>query len=324
MQRGGSLRLTNPTSRSDRLQQRLPITQHFGQNRPLRPSRKTRREEGPAGSLQEEGTPHLTPEDTQDPEADDTLDGSFLGSGEELDLLGEILDSLSTSAARTGGLRYSQSLDNCHLGALASCSSLPDIPASPGWSPENQDPPEMPPMSLPAQLPCLPPAPAQDTASQPPPKANPETTSSSESPRPTQESHSCGVLGPPLAEPQSLILHLSPSQKGADEPRPQERPHSPIDTELLQLPSHLETPQLGVPIELSVADSWTPPPLDSSLQENPKTPLISGALPADQGDPKASEEQRTPRFQIVAASGSREAGPSSRPRVAELKKCFEC
>ncbi|XP_049644259.1 DENN domain-containing protein 1C [Suncus etruscus] len=124
MQRGGSLRLANPTSRSDRLQQRLPITQHFGQNRPLRPSRKTRGEEGPAGSLEEEGTPHLTPEDTQDPEADDTLDGSFLGSGEELDLLSEILDSLSTSATKTGGLRYSQSLDDCHLGALASCSSL--------------------------------------------------------------------------------------------------------------------------------------------------------------------------------------------------------
>lgn len=182
----------------------------------------------------------------------------------------------------------------------------------------------MPSLSLPAQLPCLPPAPAQDTASHPPPKASPETTSSSTSPRPTKESHSCGVLGPPLAEPLSLTLHLSPSQKATEEPRLQERPCSPLNAELVQLPNHLGTPQLGVPIELSVADSWTPPPLDSSSPENPKTRLISGALPADQGDPKASEEQRTPRFQIVAASGSREAEPSSRPRVAELKKCFEC
>lgn len=179
-------------------------------------------------------------------------------------------------------------------------------------------------LSLPAQLPCLPPTPAQDTASHPPPKASPETTSSSTSPRPIQESHSCGVLGPPIAEPQPLILHLSPSQKAADEPRLQDRPHSPVDAELVQFPNHLGTPQLGVPIELSVADSWTPPPLDSSSPENPETQLISGALPADQDDPKASEEQKTPRFQIVAASGSREAGPSSRPRVAELKKCFEC
>ena len=53
LQRGGSLRTPSLTSRSDRLQQRLPISQHFGQNRPLRPSRRLKTEEGPSEPLRE-------------------------------------------------------------------------------------------------------------------------------------------------------------------------------------------------------------------------------------------------------------------------------
>lgn len=68
--------------------------------------------------------PPLSPEDAQDPWAEDALDSSFLESGEELDLLTEILDSLSTGAMRTGSLRPSQSLDCCHRGDLDSCLSL--------------------------------------------------------------------------------------------------------------------------------------------------------------------------------------------------------
>ncbi|EPY86298.1 hypothetical protein CB1_000320028 [Camelus ferus] len=123
LQRGGSLRAPSLTSRSDRLQQRLPITQHFGQNRPLRPSRRLQLEEKPPESLRE-GTPTLIPKDAPDPWAEEALDGSFLGSGEELDLLSEILDSLSTRATRTSSLRPSQSLDCCHRGGLDSCFSL--------------------------------------------------------------------------------------------------------------------------------------------------------------------------------------------------------
>uniref|UniRef100_A0A452F1E9 DENN domain containing 1C n=1 Tax=Capra hircus TaxID=9925 RepID=A0A452F1E9_CAPHI len=122
LQRGGSLRAPSLTSRSDRLQQRLPITQHFG-----RPSRRLRLEEKPSESL-EERTPSLSPEDAQDPWAEEALDGSFLGSGEELDLLSEILDSLSTRATRTGSLRPSQSLDCCHREDLDSCLSLVRAP----------------------------------------------------------------------------------------------------------------------------------------------------------------------------------------------------
>lgn len=66
----------------------------------------------------------MNPKDTQNPWADDTLDGSFLGSGEELDLLSEILDSLSVEIKSGGQLRASQSLDCCQQGASESCSSL--------------------------------------------------------------------------------------------------------------------------------------------------------------------------------------------------------
>ncbi|EDL38232.1 DENN/MADD domain containing 1C, isoform CRA_a [Mus musculus] len=124
LQRGGSLRTPSLTSRSDRLQQRLPISQHFGQNRPLRPSRRLKTEEGPSEPLRER-SPTLSPGDTQNPWAEDTLDGSFLGSGEELDLLSEILDSLNVETKSGDLQRASQSLDCCQRGAASeSCSSL--------------------------------------------------------------------------------------------------------------------------------------------------------------------------------------------------------
>lgn len=68
--------------------------------------------------------PALSPEDTQSPWAEETLDGSFLGSGEELDLLSEILDSLSVETKSGGRLRASQSLNCCQQGASESCFSL--------------------------------------------------------------------------------------------------------------------------------------------------------------------------------------------------------
>lgn len=66
----------------------------------------------------------MSPEDTRDPWAEDALDGSFLGSGEELDLLSEILDSLSVETKSGGRLRASQSLDSCQQEATESCFSL--------------------------------------------------------------------------------------------------------------------------------------------------------------------------------------------------------
>lgn len=67
----------------------------------------------------------MSPGDTQNPWAEDTLDGSFLGSGEELDLLSEILDSLNVETKSGDLQRASQSLDCCQRGAASeSCSSL--------------------------------------------------------------------------------------------------------------------------------------------------------------------------------------------------------
>lgn len=60
----------------------------------------------------------MSPEEQPSPWAEDTLDNSFLGSGEELDLLTEILGSLSVGTDSMGGLRPSQSLDCCHCGDL--------------------------------------------------------------------------------------------------------------------------------------------------------------------------------------------------------------
>lgn len=77
----------------------------------------------------------MSPEDTQDPGAEDTLDGSFLGSGEELDLLSEILDSLSVETKSGGRLRASQSLDSCQQEATESCSSLVRTSSPPPLSP---------------------------------------------------------------------------------------------------------------------------------------------------------------------------------------------
>lgn len=65
----------------------------------------------------------MSPKDTQSPWAEETLDGSFLGSG-ELDLLSEILDSLSVETKSGGRLRASQSLDCCQQEASESCFSL--------------------------------------------------------------------------------------------------------------------------------------------------------------------------------------------------------
>lgn len=51
-----------------------------------------------------------------------------------MDLLSEILDSLSTGPTRTGSLRPSQSLDCCHRGDLDSCLSLVSPPVLPHLS----------------------------------------------------------------------------------------------------------------------------------------------------------------------------------------------
>uniref|UniRef100_A0A452U3F1 DENN domain containing 1C n=1 Tax=Ursus maritimus TaxID=29073 RepID=A0A452U3F1_URSMA len=259
LQRGGSLRALSLTSRSDRLQQRLPITQHFGKNRPLRPSRRRRLEETPSESL-EEVAPALSPEDAQDPWAEEALDSSFLGSGEELDLLSEILDSLSVGASRTGSLRPSQSLDCCHRGDPDSCFSLVRAPQ---FSP----------------------------------------TSPSDFP--------------------SSSASADPST--AKDPRVQESPCTQLST----APTHSsppESPQLLVSTKPNLDITWTSQPLDSSSDpgssENPRSQPSEVPL-AEHAHLQLPEGPGALRSPAAPANDWQEPQARSRPRVAELKKCFE-
>uniref|UniRef100_A0A452U3F4 DENN domain containing 1C n=1 Tax=Ursus maritimus TaxID=29073 RepID=A0A452U3F4_URSMA len=326
LQRGGSLRALSLTSRSDRLQQRLPITQHFGKNRPLRPSRRRRLEETPSESL-EEVAPALSPEDAQDPWAEEALDSSFLGSGEELDLLSEILDSLSVGASRTGSLRPSQSLDCCHRGDPDSCFSLPDIPGRSRWQPDDEKPPEPQPLSLPADLPSLQTlqpldamTSSEDPTSQPPLEASQETILPPQSSSASADPSSQG-------DPEShlLILHLSPSPTAAKDPRVQESPCTQLST----APTHSsppESPQLLVSTKPNLDITWTSQPLDSSSDpgssENPRSQPSEVPL-AEHAHLQLPEGPGALRSPAAPANDWQEPQARSRPRVAELKKCFE-
>ncbi|XP_034354062.2 DENN domain-containing protein 1C isoform X3 [Arvicanthis niloticus] len=309
LQRGGSLRTPSLTSRSDRLQQRLPISHHFGQNRPLRPSRRLKKEGGPSEPLQER-SPTLSPEDAQDPWAEDALDGSFLGSGEELDLLSEILDSLSVETKSGGRLRASQSLDSCQQEATESCSSLPDISMGSPWQLEedkrSQDPQ---PWSLPGDLSLL-----QDTSfsevisysknscSQPPSDISSLSSANSAEP-PSQENP-----GPSLHKPDP-----SPSQSPCSRLlRVPTQPSSPKSPQLLaSTEPNPDAIQKLQPI---------PSPSCSPSAENPRNQPPQILLGQDRIQPL--KELGTPTSYISHVS-KQEGSQDRQPRVADLKKCFE-
>ncbi|XP_032483900.1 DENN domain-containing protein 1C isoform X1 [Phocoena sinus] len=318
LQRGGSLRAPSLTSRSDCLQQRLPITQHFGENRPLRPSRRLQREERPSESLGEE-TPSLSPEDAQGPLAEEALDGSFLGSGEELDLLSEILDSLSVTATWNSSLRPSQSLDCCH--------SLPDIPGRWRWQADDEKPPGPQPLSLSVGLPPLhTPQPSDATStskhptSQLPSEASPEIISPSQSSTASADPSSKGDPSSSLTEPQPL--RLSPPHEATQDPTAQESPCSQLST----APSPRESPPLLTPTKPNSDITWTSQVLDSfsdpGSPENPRTQPSEVLLP-EHTHLQPHEEPGAPRSPDPPARNWRGLQARSRPRVAELKKCFE-
>ncbi|XP_016349791.1 DENN domain-containing protein 1B-like [Sinocyclocheilus anshuiensis] len=122
LQRGGSVCGTHTYRliQSDCLQNRLPITQHFGRSRPRRPTRKqgTSSHQGNEQQTEDDNT---TYEDsvtesleqcsgTSDLQEDDEL--SLLADPEEMDLLSEIFDTLSAQSSREPGLLYgTRSLD---------------------------------------------------------------------------------------------------------------------------------------------------------------------------------------------------------------------
>lgn len=120
LQRGGSVcePHTYRLIQSDCLQNRLPITQHFGKSRPRRPAQKHHRQK-------EQKTPvnNTTYEDSaadavdqcsgsSDVQEEEEEDFSLLADAEEMDLLGEIFDTLSAQSSREPGLLYgTRSLD---------------------------------------------------------------------------------------------------------------------------------------------------------------------------------------------------------------------
>ncbi|XP_051982652.1 DENN domain-containing protein 1B isoform X2 [Xyrauchen texanus] len=124
LQRGGSVCDTHTYRliQSDCLQNRIPITQHFGRSRPRRPARKHPSNERQTQTQEDNNTCEdsgITGELTEDLEQcsgsselqeDDEL--SLLADPEEMDLLGEIFDTLSAQSSREPGLLYgTRSLD---------------------------------------------------------------------------------------------------------------------------------------------------------------------------------------------------------------------
>uniref|UniRef100_A0A8C7ZFQ2 DENN domain containing 1C n=1 Tax=Oryzias sinensis TaxID=183150 RepID=A0A8C7ZFQ2_9TELE len=95
LQRGGSV--SHHRGQSDCLQSRLPITQHFGRSRPQRPAHKKRHEEKKeTGHERDGGGPDLKAELDLKPHEGEEEQEMLLCDLEELDLLGEIFDTLSS------------------------------------------------------------------------------------------------------------------------------------------------------------------------------------------------------------------------------------
>ncbi|XP_020031737.2 DENN domain-containing protein 1C isoform X3 [Castor canadensis] len=329
--RGGSLRAPSLTSRSDCLQQRLPITQHFGQNRPLRPSRRPQLQEEHSEPLGKR-TPPQSPEDTQGLWAEEALDSSFLESGEEMDLLSEILESLAVETKSVNSLRPSQSLDCCHRGDLESCFSLPDLPGRSRWQSDIQRSPEPQPLSLPADL-----SPLHNTQSL-------DALSSSKSPHsqlpscdeqefitPAQLSTTSADPsghGEPKSSPpaQPLIPHLFPPHKAAEDPSTQDSPCSRLPTASTQ-PSPPKSPQLLAPTKSTCDTVWTSQSLDSdsssdlSSLENPTTQ--SPQAQVGHAHLQLPKEPVAPNLPSSCTSNWQGPQASRRSRVADLKKCFE-
>ncbi|MGH0187008.1 UNVERIFIED_CONTAM: hypothetical protein FKN15_023381 [Acipenser sinensis] len=129
LQRGGSLRCDLGSGpqfqrkiQSDCLQDRLPITQHFGKSRPRRPTRRYTSPLGESDAMDKHRAWALcwdedygSPDNGVQGAADDPgepEDFNFLSGSSEMDLLGEIFDTLSTQTCQERGLLYgTRSLD---------------------------------------------------------------------------------------------------------------------------------------------------------------------------------------------------------------------
>ncbi|XP_039628333.1 DENN domain-containing protein 1B isoform X1 [Polypterus senegalus] len=132
LQRGGSLRLDQQLApqfqrrvQSDCLQSRLPITQHFGQSRPRRPTRRYTSPLEEGITVQEPGTCGLDLDSddrchdgreqmtlSAQSEPLEEIDGFLFSKSGDMDLLGEIFETLNTQSSQERGLLYgTRSLD---------------------------------------------------------------------------------------------------------------------------------------------------------------------------------------------------------------------
>ncbi|XP_055365216.1 DENN domain-containing protein 1B isoform X2 [Betta splendens] len=115
LHRGGSV--SHRRAQSDCLQNRLPIMQHFGMSRPRRPLHKNsasrnkdNSDTGDDGAVSEPATEPDS--DFQKDEEEEDEEEPGLCDPEEMDLLGEIFDTLSSRSSQDRGLLYStRSLD---------------------------------------------------------------------------------------------------------------------------------------------------------------------------------------------------------------------
>ncbi|XP_078387414.1 DENN domain-containing protein 1B-like isoform X1 [Cetorhinus maximus] len=133
--RGGSLRC-EPVGgcsyerhmQSECLQNRLPITQHFGQSRPRRPARRYTNFDATLPPEKVRSTSgELVLDSSLDPIEDELLDCNLL-QDEDMDLLGEIFDTLSTQTAHDKGLLYAtRSLDFYNLDSTEDIHRIKDI-----------------------------------------------------------------------------------------------------------------------------------------------------------------------------------------------------
>nr|XP_043871932.1 DENN domain-containing protein 1B isoform X1 [Solea senegalensis] len=115
-------------AKSDCLQNRLPITQHFGMSRPRRPVHKSRHPrdrdivkdtgdtwDGAGSGSVDESDPQLQREEEEEEEGEEEEEeeeDALLCDPEEMDLLGEIFDTLSSRSCHDRGLLYgTRSLD---------------------------------------------------------------------------------------------------------------------------------------------------------------------------------------------------------------------
>ncbi|XP_026215612.1 DENN domain-containing protein 1B isoform X2 [Anabas testudineus] len=116
LHRGGSV--SHRRAQSDCLQNRLPITQHFGMSRPRRPIHKNRgpRDEDNIRDTRDTwdgavSSPATEP-DSEFQKDEEEGEDSLLCDPEEMDLLGEIFDTLSSRSSHDRGLLYgTRSLD---------------------------------------------------------------------------------------------------------------------------------------------------------------------------------------------------------------------